>query len=211
MAKTFLQLANEVKAMDSQANVDDAQVLLAVKNAINEAYDYLYCENPWWWNVSEASITPDSDGLLVLPEETAFVLGIQGSNGSPMNPRSRQQQVEYENEIVGCGIQTYSQEGYDATTGFPVLNTLPALTSATTVRYCPQPAELAADGDLIVGPRQVYHFMKWKAHAIRLLTNEERINLRQESELKANEYLKKLTGANRMFLQAHKNFISVAR
>jgi hypothetical protein len=148
-----------------------------------------------------------------MPEETVFVLSVissSGDNNKVFAPKTRQVQKEWSREITAKGMNTYAQEGYDTTTGFPVVHTYPEATSALSVRYCPQPAELAATTDLIVGPREVYHYIKWEAHEIRLFTNEERINLRQESDAKSKMYLSRLRSANRMFLQAQPNYISIA-
>jgi len=196
--------------MESNLNTDDANVLSGIKDAINEGLDALYAENPWWWNDTEATVTANGDGNLVMPGETNFNCGVY-SGSSPLDPRDRTRQLDAATLIDGSGLNTYALGGYDSTTGYPLITLYPAGSGDYTVRYQPAPTELTADADVIPGPRAVAHYLKWYARWLRLESDEERINLRQSAGRAAGRFMKTLSKQNKFFLSSLKHQLAVAR
>ena len=207
---TLLQVVNKVKADEGNLNTDDANVLSGIKAAINEGLDALYAENPWWFNDTEATVTADGDGNIVMPMETNFVCGVY-SGASPINPRTRTRQLDAASLIDGTGLETYALGGYDSTTGYPLITLYPAGSGDYMVRYQPAPTELVNDADVIPGPRAVAHYLRWYARWGRLESAEERINLRQSAGRAAGRFMKTLSRQNKFFLTSLKHQLAVAR
>jgi len=206
---TLLQVINEVKSMESNAMTDDANVRSGILNAINEGLNVLYSDQPWWWAAESASITVNDDGNLVLPKEATHILGVYDASGEPLNARFRQKQLDYSVEIIAKGIKTYAVDGYDSATGFPLIKMNPSGSGSYTVRYQPATEILTLDAELIPGPREVYHYTVWYARWIRLKTDEERINLRNEARASSEEHKSKLVRQNGAFASSLSHCIGV--
>jgi len=207
---TLLQLENEIRAMEGHLNSDDADLQTSIRSAINQALNRAVEEQPWWWNATETTVTANSDGNLVMPEDTSFVLGVYDGDDQPMHPRDRKQQMDYKDRITSRQRQkTYAHAGYDSATGFPLLKLHPSGDGDYGVYYCPAATTLDEDADVIPGPRSLYYYLLWFARAVRLHGNEERQNLREEAMKFANEELAKMKGRNRGFLASIRKHLSI--
>jgi hypothetical protein len=185
----LLQLENRIKLYEGHYNDDSAELSLMIRADLNEVYRSLPFEKiyPWW--VRTDSLTPEAGGgTLLLPLDATFVLSITAPGaGMPMEPYDRQQQLEWAEEIATRGLTTYSLEGEDSTTGRMIVRFSPAanvVAHSVRIAYCP--VELAADADIPDGPDPIMsNYIFWQTRVNRLLGDEERQGLVQQSQAQA--------------------------
>lgn len=200
---TFGDIKNRVKRMESTMGTDDANVVAAIEDAINEAQETLYQESVWWWAVTTATVTAtDSGASLILPEAALYVVGVLNSDNEPVQPRRRQRQIEWQNEITEKGIFTYAMNGYDDTTGYPVLSLHPATAGDYEVRYQPEATALTSDTDTIAGPPSVARYLTWYARWVRLAEDEASESLSRNAQMRFSFHLSQLKHQNSGFVRS---------
>jgi len=210
--QTLSQMRDRVLSMESHYDTVDQRVIDGVVYALNEALDVLYEEAPWWFGVAETSIVSTVSGTsLVLADRTAWVLGVYGDDGEPLEPRTRQRQLDYATAMTNKGVKSYALDGLDSVTGFAKLTLHPATEGTFTVRYIALPAELVADDDEPAGPRTLCHFLVHYARWLRLEADEEREGLRRSAWRNAQTHLARLRKQNEMFFASLRHAVSVSR
>jgi len=209
--QTLVTMVNRVKSMESHAGASVANLNENVRFAINEGLRSLYYNNnPWYWNdlTTEIAAT-DSGTVLVLPEDTIHLLGVYASNDKPVNPRTRQRQLDEKISIGNANTNTYALDGIDTDTGFAKIALYPASDETYTVRYQIAPTELSADGDTPDGPNPIADYLVWYARTIRLESDEERQRLVSRSEARYKDHLASLKRMNVHFVRSLKQFLSL--
>lgn len=209
---TLVQIRNRVLRMEAHQGANDQPLLDEITASINEAYREIHTDLMAHWAIVTAAIVATAGGAeLELPGNTEAVVTITDSDGEPLEPRDRERQINYKDEIKDSTINTYALDRFDAVKDKVVLTLEPPEAGTYTVRHTTIPTDLAADTDVPLGPALMGDYLLWRARYIRLQGDEERISLMRAARSRSEKLKNSIAARNARFLREQRRALTIAR
>jgi len=144
--QTLGEMTDRVLRMESQQDTNDTNTRLGVRDALNEAMRIICTTYFWNWMSTEVDIASTSgDTHLSMPADFVALLQLETSDGTILDPRTIERQLEFSTAIAARGLRTYALDGVDAN-GYMRLRLEPNSTGATyKATYIAIPAEMTDD------------------------------------------------------------------
>lgn len=200
----LLQIETRIRQLEGHENDDSYALRSGIRSDINEVYLGLANERPWYWWVSHSVITPAAGGATALmPANLNQILWVMKADKTFLEARDIRTQLQWSAEIQSKTIQSYALDGVDGTTGYVQIALWPAYSSDITAYYTITPTELSADTDTPDGPEdQVSSYLVWATRYLRLLGDEEREGLIEQSRQRSEMILRRLAARNMQMMRS---------
>jgi hypothetical protein len=199
MAQTFLQIQNRILAMEGNEGATDTSLLAQLKADINEVYRELNLNYEMYWNILSGTVAASAGAAYITAPSTAnSILFVMSPASVFLEPRDLGRQLIYADEIDARSAHgTYALRGVNATTGYYELALRPVAAAGNyTVWYTTNPVDLSANADQHKGPPNVADWLVWRTRYSRLLQDEERGNLIQQSQQRSEQILQSILKQN---------------
>jgi len=199
--KTFLEVITRIKVFEGHQNDDSASNEAAIRLDINTVYSDLATMADWYWLVQNITLTT-TDGQVAasLPTNVSRILSIIHPDGeSIIEERDRVEQIEMKKQIERGGRQmkgTFAVDGIDVSGDLSITFAPAAGAGDYSVRVMTMPVELVADGDIMVGPPEIFTYLIWKTRQLRLMDDEERPSLVSQAERRSSLVLDQMMRRN---------------
>ncbi len=161
--------------------------------AINDALMGLARKRKWYWWLTKDTTTLASLAAGTetsnMPSDLGRIEYILDPDGAPIDAKTPNRQIDYQETISTGSIQTFAMGGIGSSTRVKSILWSPALLTAGdyTLWYYRIPAALSADADEPDLPEEFHDYLFWRALSMLLLSDEERSALIDRCKAEAAE------------------------